>query len=169
MGLGVLIARVVLGLSMAAHGGQKLFGWFGGPGLSGVSGFVETVGFYPPRLFAVALAVTEFGSGLLTALGLFGPIGPAGMILVMIVAAVVVHRPNGFFAMTNGIELNLLYVTGAMFVAFAGSGPYSLDAVLGIDRIWSVQATWVIIALGVAGAFVNLAVRRPPQAVRRAA
>jgi putative oxidoreductase len=164
MDLAILIARVVLGLSMSAHGAQKLFGWFGGPGLPGIKKYVESVGFHPPRFFAVALGLTEFGSGLLTALGLFGPIGPAGMILVMIVAAVVGHLSNGFFAMANGIEVNVIYATGALALAFAGPAAYSLDALFGIGTIWTAETTWAIVALAIVGAFVNLGLRRTPHA-----
>src|SRR5437762_3853582 len=91
---GLLIARLVFGLMMAAHGAQKLFGWFGGHGLAGTAGFLEALGFRPGRAFATTASVSEFGSGLLVALGLFGPVGPALMLSVMIVAAVSVHLKN---------------------------------------------------------------------------
>src|SRR5205823_3541045 len=86
MNEGLLVARLVLGLLMAAHGAQKLFGWFGGYGLTGTAGFFEQLGFRPGRLFAAAAAVGEVVSGVLVALGLFGPVGPALMLSVMIVA-----------------------------------------------------------------------------------
>src|SRR5258706_4134364 len=98
MNEGLLIARLVLGLLMAAHVAQRLFGWFGGHGLAGTAGFFESLGFRPGRLFATAAALGEVGSGLLVTLGLLGPIGPALMLSVMIVAASV-HWPNGVFAM----------------------------------------------------------------------
>ena len=91
MDLGILIARIVLGVLMAGHGTQKLFGWFGGYGLAGTSGFFENLGFRPGRLFATAAAVGETVSGLLIAFGLFGPVGPAILLSIMIVAAVTVH------------------------------------------------------------------------------
>jgi putative oxidoreductase len=91
MDAGLLVVRLVFGSLMAAHGAQKLFGWFGGHGLAGVAGFFESLGFRPGRLFAWAAAVTEIVSGVLVALGLLGPVGPALMVAVMIVAAVTVH------------------------------------------------------------------------------
>ncbi len=91
MDSGILALRLVLGLLMAAHGSQKLFGWFGGHGLAGTGGFFEGLGFRPGRAFAAAAATSEVGSGLLIALGLFGPVGPALMVSVMVVAAVSVH------------------------------------------------------------------------------
>src|SRR5574341_137330 len=102
--LGFLIARVLVGLLMAAHGAQKLFGWFGGHGLQATGEFFGQLGFHPARLFAGAAALGELASGLLIALGLFGPVGPALMLAVMVVAAITVHWRNGLFAATNGIR-----------------------------------------------------------------
>src|SRR2546428_533738 len=83
---------------LAAHGAQKLFGWFGGYGLAGTGGFFAGLGFRPGVLFALAAGLGELGGGLLTAAGLFGPVGPALIILVMLVAILAVHWPHGFFA-----------------------------------------------------------------------
>src|SRR5450755_3340757 len=107
MDSGILVLRLALGLLMAAHGAQKLLGWFGGHGLTGTGAFFEGLGFRPGRAFAAVAATTEIGSGLLVALGLLGPIGPALMVSVMIVAAVSVHGPHGLFAASNGIEMPL--------------------------------------------------------------
>src|SRR6478609_8767980 len=105
---GLLALRLVLGLAMAAHGTQKLFGWFGGHGLTATGGFLEMLGFHPGRAFALAAGATEIASGILIAVGFLGPIGPALMLSVMIVAATTVHWKNGFFATANGIELTVL-------------------------------------------------------------
>src|SRR5947199_6017965 len=109
MDAGLLVARTVFGLVMAAHGSQKLFGWFGGYGLAGTGGFFEQLGFRPGRLFAALASVSELVAGLLIALGFLGPVGPALLLSVMIVAAVTVHCGKGFFATSNGIELTVLY------------------------------------------------------------
>src|SRR5213592_34002 len=113
LGAGLLLGRLIFGMLMAAHGAQKLFGWFGGYGLAGTAGFFDALGFRPGRFFATAASLTELGGGVLVALGLFGPVGPALMVSVMIVAAMSVHRPHGLFATTNGIEVPLLYATAA--------------------------------------------------------
>jgi putative oxidoreductase len=160
MDLGLLIARLVVGPLMAAHGTQKLFGWFGGHGLAGASGFFESLGFRPGRLFAAAASLGEVGSGLLVALGLFGPVGPALILSVMVVAAVSVHWRNGLFAMTNGIEVPLLYATGALALALTGFGDYSLDHVLGLASRWPPAVTALVLVVGVLGGVVNLALRR---------
>src|SRR5690242_20088691 len=114
MEIGWFLARLIVGLGMAAHGGQKLFGWWGGHGRRGTAGFLESIGFRPGGFFALALGLGELAAGGLTALGFLGPVGPALMILLMIVAAVAVHGPNGFFAMQNGIELPLVYAAAAL-------------------------------------------------------
>ncbi|MGH7712011.1 MAG: DoxX family protein, partial [Gemmatimonadaceae bacterium] len=132
LSIGLLIGRVVVGLVMAAHGAQKLFGWFGGYGLEKTGEFFAMLGFRPGRTFATAASLSEIGSGLLIALGFLGPIGPALMISVMIVAAMTVHWEHGLFAANNGIEVPLLYATAAIGLALAGFGQYSLDAWLGI-------------------------------------
>src|SRR4051812_5688186 len=101
MDTGILVGRLIVGLAMAAHGAQKLFGWFGGYGIAGTGGFFEGLGFRPGRFFATAAGLGEFVGGLLTAFGLFGPVGPALIILVVTVAAAAVHWDKGFFAMNN--------------------------------------------------------------------
>src|SRR5262245_16327821 len=128
MDAGLLIGRVVLGALMAGHGAQKLFGWFGGYGIAGTGAYMEALGFRPGRFFAATAASAEVASGVLMALGLFGPVGPALMLSVMIVAAVTVHWQHGVFAMTNGVELPLLYAAGAAALGLTGPGAYSLDA-----------------------------------------
>ena len=161
---GLVIARLVFGLLMAAHGAQKLFGWFGGHGLAGTAGFLEVLGFRPGRVFATTAALTEFASGLLVAFGLLGPVGPALMLSVMIVAAVSVHLKNGLFAMSNGIELPLLYGAAAAALTLTGPGRYSLDALLGLESLWTPGLAWTALALGIVGGVANLAIRRPAHA-----
>jgi len=141
MDTGILIARLVVGLVMAAHGSQKLFGWFGGHGLAGTGGFFEMLGFRPGRLFALAAGATEVLSGVLVAAGFLGPIGPALMLSVMIVAAVTVHWKNGYFATSNGIELPAMFSVAAIALAFTGFGQFSLDALTGLDAMFGGPTT----------------------------
>ena len=158
---GLLVARLVFGLYMAAHGAQKLFGWFGGYGLAGTAGFFENLGYRPGRFFAVVAASTEFVSGILVGLGLFGPVGPALMVSVMIVAAVTVHWAHGPFAMNNGIELPLLFAAGAVALALTGPGVFSLDALFGLEALWNPRVALVALAVGIVGGVGNVAIRKP--------
>ena len=157
---GLLVLRLVVGLSMAAHGSQKLFGWFGGHGLAGTAGFFEMLGFRPGRVFALAAGTTELVSGLLNALGFLGPVGSALMLSVMIVAALTVHWKNGFFASAGGIELTVLFAVAAVALAFTGFGLFSLDTVTGLDTLFTPIDAVAALAIGVVGAIGNLSLRR---------
>jgi len=157
---GLLVARLALGLLIIGHGSQKLLGWFGGYGLAGTAGFFEDLGFRPGRTFVATAALTEITSGLLVALGLLGPVGPALMLSVMIVAAVSVHWKNGLFASANGIEVPLLYAVGAVTLALTGLGLFSLDQLLGLESLWTAEVKWGAIAVGVVGGLLNLGLRR---------
>jgi putative oxidoreductase len=159
--VGLLIGRLVVGLLMAAHGSQKLFGWFGGHGLEGTGQFFGSLGFRPGRTFATLAGLGELASGLLIALGVLGPVGPAILLSVMIVAGMSVHWRNGLFATKNGIEVPLLYATGAIALAFTGFGRYSLDAMLGTTAALSApNVILVALAIGVLGGIANLSIRR---------
>jgi len=164
MDQGLLIARLVIGLLMAGHGAQKAFGWFGGYGLQGTGGFLESLGFRPGRLFAAAAASGEILSGLLIAAGLFGPAGPAIMLSVMIVAAVTVHWKQGLFVTTNGVEVPLLYATAAVALALTGPGRFSLDALLGLQQLSAPLVAGVALLAGATAGLANLALRRTPSA-----
>jgi len=161
MDLGLLTARLVFGALIAAHGSQKLFGWFGGYGLTGTGGFFEGLGFRPGRFFAALAGLSEWAGGLALALGLVEPAAAALIVAVMIVAAGSVHWPHGLFAASNGIEVPLLYGAAAAALALTGPGAYSIDAALGFAAAWSLEAKALILILGVAGGFANLILRRP--------
>jgi putative oxidoreductase len=160
MAIALLIARLIVGLGVAAHGTQKLFGWFGGYGVRGTGGYMETLGYRPGHVFAFLAGCGEFVGGLLIALGLFGPVGPALLIVVMIVAIGSVHWPNGFFNTSNGYELPLTNIAAALLFAFDGFGAWSLDGALGTALPWGDGATWIVIGIAVLLGLGNLAMRR---------
>jgi putative oxidoreductase len=105
----------------------------------------------------------EFTSGLLVALGFLGPVGPALMLAVMIVA-LMQHWRNGFFAMNKGVELPLLYASAAVALAFTGPGAYSMDAGVGLHSISTPTVDAIALAIAVVGALGTLALRRPAPA-----
>jgi putative oxidoreductase len=162
MELGLFIIRVVVGLTMAAHGAQKLFGWFGGHGIGGTAGFFGQVGLRPARVHAMLAGMSELGGGLLLALGLLTPLACAAIIAVMVVAVATVHLPKGFFVTGGGYEYNLVIGAVAVGLAFTGPGPWSVDAALGLDP----EPWWGVAALlaGIAGAAAAIATRARPRA-----
>src|SRR3981189_467457 len=150
--LGLLILRVVVGLTLTAHGAQKLFGWFGGAGLAGTAQTFEKFGFRPARAYALLAGLAETCGGLLLATGLITPAASAGIVAVMVVAASVFPLETGFFAPKGGWEYNLVLAASALGVAFAGPGALSLDAMLGLSwgEPWGVAALIVGIMAGAA-------------------
>ena len=150
MDLALLALRLVVGLGLAAHGAQKLFGAFGGQGLAGTAGFFERVGLRPGPLHARAAGAAEFGGGMLLALGLMTPFAAAALIAVMTAAVITVHWPNGFFVTGNGFEYNLVLATVGFALAGIGPGAWSIDVAIGADLA---GAGWALAALaaGLAG------------------
>jgi putative oxidoreductase len=160
MNTGLLIARLILGGALAAHGAQKLFGWFGGRGIAGTAPFFDSLGFRPAKPFVLAAGVGELGGGALVALGLLGPIGPALIVATMLVAIYAAHWGKGFFAESNGVELPLTYTAAALVLAFTGPGRYALDHALGLDRKPPLTAGFALF-VAVLVALASLLVRHP--------
>jgi putative oxidoreductase len=155
-----LIVRLILGLGMAAHGCQKLFGWFGGHGVAGTGGFFEGIGFRPGHIFAAMAGLGEATGGILTVLGLGGALGPTIIVIVMLVAIGSVHIDKGFFTSEGGWELPSLNIAAALAVAFGGSGIYSLDNALGLNFLTDPVQIWYALAAAVIVAAVSLFARR---------
>ncbi|MFI8346221.1 DoxX family membrane protein [Streptomyces sp. NPDC085596] len=139
--VGLLLLRLSTGGVLAAHGAQKLFGWFGGHGLEGTGQFMESVGFAPGKASATAAGAAEAGGGVLLALGLATPVAGAAAAGAMAGAAAL-HVPNGFFAQEGGYEYAASLGLAAAGLAVAGPGRLSLDHLLGhvFDRNWMVPA-----------------------------
>lgn len=128
-GLGLLLLRVVLAIVFIAHGAQKLFGIWGGGGISGTAGFFDSLGIPLPGVMAVASGILEFFGGILLALGLLTR--PVALLLAieMLVATATVHWPQGFFVSTDafGIEFTMVLMVAALTLVFTGSGRLSVD------------------------------------------
>jgi len=163
--VGLLILRLVLGLTMAAHGYNK---FFGGGRIPGTAGWFESIGMKPGLFHARVAATTELSAGLGLAAGLLTPIPAAGFVALMLVAAWTVHRHNGFFIVKEGWEYNLVLAAAAVTVATLGAGRLSLDyALFHTSRCYDLLHGWwgfvIAVGLGLAGGIGQLAIfYRPP-------
>ena len=157
---GLLILRLVVGLTVAGHGAQKLFGVWGGPGMNGWTQVVQRLRMRPARPLAWIAALSEFGGGLLLALGLLSPLGSLAIIGAMLVAIATVHLSKGFWVSKGGFEFNLTLIGAAAALAITGPGAYSLDNALRIHLPEPVTLLVGTILL-IAGVTVTLASRSP--------
>jgi putative oxidoreductase len=132
MAFGLLVLRLVLGLTLAAHGAQKVFGWFGGGGPQGTAGMFRSLGFRAPLAMAFLAGLAEL-SGIALALGFLTPFAALALIVVMLNAIWLVHWPKGFFVMNGGYEFNLLILAAAVALAATGPGRWSVDHAIGWD------------------------------------
>ena len=133
LNIGLLILRIVLGLIFVGHGSQKLLGFFGGAGLKGTIQWIGSMGLRPSWFWGLVASLSEFGGGLLLALGFLSPIGSLGIIAAMMVAIIQVHLPHGFWNTKGGIEFPLTNIAAALALAFTGPGKYSIDAAIGFS------------------------------------
>lgn len=165
LSVGLLIVRVVVGLTVAAHGVQKLFGWFGGPGIGGFSGWLASMGVKPARPWAIVAALTEFAGGLLVALGLFYPVAALAVCGAMLTAILLVHAGKGFFSTNGGYEFPLVILSTMLGTSVIGAGAISLDSAFRVGL--PEPATWLVAALlvllGVGGALASTKVQHAVQ------
>jgi putative oxidoreductase len=160
-----LVLRVVVGLTMAAHGYNK---FFGGGRIPGTAGWFESIGMKPGVFHARVAATTEISAGLGLALGLLTPIPAAGVVALMLTAAWTVHRKNGFFIVKEGWEYTLVLATTAVAIAGVGAGKFSLDyALFHSTDLYGYLHGWcgllIALVLGLAGGIGQLLIfYRPP-------
>lgn len=126
-GYGLTVLRIVAGLTFAAHGAQKLFGWFGGYGLEGVGQWMESIGLSPGYWMALMAGSAEFFGGLALIVGVLARPAAAVLAVTMLVAIVTVHLANGFFMSNNGYEFALALLAMSLAVVIEGAGKLSLD------------------------------------------
>lgn len=124
--LSLLPVRAALGWIFIAHGGQKLFGLWGGSGLTGFAGSMEMLGLKPPLLWAVVAGLGEFLGGLMVLFGFYARWGALAITGVMATAIATVHVPHGFFLQNQGYEYNVAILGLALCILLGGSGKYSI-------------------------------------------
>ena len=162
MDFGLLVLRLVVGALFIGHGTQKLFGWFGGYGVEGTGGFMESLGYRPGKPYAVLGGVAEAGGGLLLFLGLLTPLAAAAIIGVMINAIFAVHVENGAWAQDNGYELPLVMAVAAGAIALADGGAAAFDKMLGLNLGGLIG--WLGIMLGIIAGVIAANLRTPEAA-----
>ncbi len=143
----LLVLRIGVGLIFAVHGAQKLFGAWGGPGMTGWTAAMDHMGYRPARLFAGISAIVEFGGGLLLAVGLFTPLAAFALVAQSVVIIGAAHWRSGFFNKNNGYEFPLALATGVVTVLFAGPGALSLDNAIGFAVDPTVRAALFVVAI----------------------
>jgi putative oxidoreductase len=156
--LSLLILQLGVGLTFAAHGAQKAFGWWGGPGLAGWEGAMERMGFRPARLFALVSAGTELVGGLLLALGFLTPLAAAALVAMTVVIIGQVHWRNGFFNSKSGFEFPLMLGVAAAAVGLGGPSAISIDAAVGLALAPS--GAVLLVPLALLAGFATLALPR---------
>ncbi|MBM1199169.1 DoxX family protein [Pseudomonas fragi] len=126
-GYGLTVLRIFVGIIFAAHGSQKLFGWFGGGGLAGTAQWMESIGLAPGTLMAALAGGTEFFGGLALIVGLLARPAALGLSFTLLVAIFSVHISNGLFMANNGYEFALALLGGTVAVLIEGAGKLSID------------------------------------------
>ena len=124
------VLRVPVGIILAAHGAQKLFGWFGGYGLDGTAQWMGSIGLQPGYLMALLAGAGEFFGGLMLVLGLLTRLGAALNVVAMAVALFWVHAANGFFLSNHGYEYALALLAATASLLVMGGGKASVDGLL---------------------------------------
>jgi putative oxidoreductase len=152
LALGLLILRLVAGLTIAAHGTQKLFGWFEGPGFNKMAKGFQNQGFKPALFWVFLVILGEFGGGLSVVFGFLTPLGAAGMFGAMFMAIFKSHWKNGFWNSKRGLEFPLSLLTISVAIGIIGPGIYSLDALFGI----ALPETLLFCILAVAALLVDI-------------
>jgi putative oxidoreductase len=132
MNIAVLILRLVVGLTLTGHGVQKLFGWFGGPGLTRLRQGFEKQGYKPAWLWMSLAILGEVGGGISVVLGFLTPLGAAGIFGAMFMAMFKSHWKNGFWMQKGGYEYTLVLVAASIAIGLMGPGSYALDTLFGI-------------------------------------
>ncbi len=161
--LGLLVLRLVIGLTLAAHGAQKMFGWWGGSGMAAWTAGMTRMRIRPALPWAWVSALSELLGGLALALGLLSPLGNFAIVAAMAVAIALVHWRNGFWNGKRGYEFNLTLIAPAVALALTGPGTYSVDELIHVHL--PEPLTLIVGTLAtIAGVAIVVATRSPAAA-----
>jgi putative oxidoreductase len=156
--LGLLILRLVVGLTMSAHGAQKAFGWWKGSGWAGWRAVMVRMGFRPATMWGVIGIGAELIGGLFLALGFLTPLAAMALVGQSVVIIIKAHWSRGFWGRDGGFEFPLSLAAGVVAIVGTGAGALSLDAALGLA--WPVEVRVALAALGVVGGLAGIAITR---------
>jgi putative oxidoreductase len=156
---GILIVRLAVGLVFAAHGAQKVLGWWSGPGFAGWTGAIMRMGLRPAPLWAAISSGVELVGGALLALGFLTPIASALIVAQSVYIVLRVHLPRGFWNKNGGIEFPLQLLAGSLLITGTGPGAIAIDRAVGLELDASWRAGFVIVA--VIGALAAMLIARP--------
>ena len=157
LSVGLFVLRVVVGLTVAGHGAQKMFGWFGGPGISGFRGWLAQMNVKPAGPWAVGAGIAEFAGGLLVAGGFLTQIAALAVCGSMLSAIFLVHWTKGFWNMSGGYEFPLVILAAMVGLALAGPGAISIDSIakVALPEPVTLLVTGGLVVLGVAAALIS--------------
>jgi putative oxidoreductase len=159
MKIGRLAARVVIGSLFVGHGTQKLFGWFGGPGLEGTEKMMGALDMRPTRPNAIAAGLSETAGGALLVAGAATPLAASSLIGTMLTAIHKVHKPQGPWVTQGGWEYNAVLIASLVALVDAGPGDLSVDGAFDREE-WG--PAWALggLALGAAASATAIALGR---------
>jgi putative oxidoreductase len=163
----LLILRLVVGLTFAAHGAQKAFGWWNGPGLEKWREIVAGMRFRPVGLWTAVSVGAELVGGLMLALGLLTPLAATALIGQSVVLTLKVHLRNGFWNANHGVEFGVALGTGALALLGVGPGSLSIDHAIGFAL--SEPVLWLLLVIGLVGGVASYGVSQLAGAPRAAA
>lgn len=155
--LALLVLRLAVGIVVIPHGLMKI-GWVGSGGsIAGTGGWFQSIGLRPGIFWALVATTAESVGGLLTILGLGGPLGPGILAGDLLVVTIVAHWSKGFWAGKGGWEFPVPLTAGAFAIALLGNGSWSLDALIGFA--FPGELLWPWLGLVAAGALLALVAR----------
>ena len=156
---GILLVRLAVGATFAAHGAQKVLGWWSGPGFAKWSAGIARMGLRPAWFWAAIAAGVELLGGLLLALGFLTPLASALLAAQSTYIVLKVHLPRGFWSGKGGIEFPLQLLAGSLLVVAAGPGAVAVDSAFRLELSTTIRVAALAIAM--AGALVAMAIARP--------